>query len=150
MELLGEKSLTVQAGLRQHLFCHCLACGILDVLRVVDGATSSQYHHDLVLGLLIEWYGAVSLFAPPFRNLLSNEPDGAPRHGPPDKNSVPSVALLCEAADTFLRETEELLGAVEREDREAIVNSLSGLIWAASVFETPGTIYPLADSTKRS
>jgi len=148
VELLGEGSLTIQGGLRQHLFCHCLACGILDVLRSVDGGTPSQYYHDLVLGLLIEWYGAVCLFAPPFRNLLSSEPDVARHHGPLDTNSVPSAALLCEAADTFLRETEGLLRAVEDHDREAAVNSLSGLIWAASVFETPGTIYPLPGSTK--
>jgi hypothetical protein len=147
-QLLGERSLTVQGGLRQHLFCHCLACGILDVLCPVDEGRPSQYYHDLVLGLLIEWYEAVSLFAPHFRNLLSSEPHVGRRHSLPDTNSVPSVELLCEAADTFLRETEGLLRAVGGQDREAVVNSLRGLIWAASVFEAPGTIYPLPGSTK--
>jgi len=145
-----EESLTVQTGLRAHLFCHCLACGIADVLRPANRERLLQCNHDLVLGLLIEWYGAVCLFAPPFRNLLCAEPDAGEAPHPADTNSVPPAGLLCQAADTFLRKTQEMLRGVERRDRQAVVDSLSALIWAAGVFETPGGIYPLRDSTKRA
>ena len=140
----GEEAHSFQAGLRAHLFCHCLAFAIAELLYPYDPERPSQHNHDLVLGCLIEWNGAVRLFVPRFCNLIVTKHDTEHRTERADTKIIPSPNLLYRAATTFLQSTQGLLRGVEDQDEETIVSALSELVWSATVFETPGEICPLA------
>ena len=141
----GEEAHSFQAGLRAHLFCHCLAFAIAELLCPYDPERPSQHNHDLVLGCLIEWNGAVRLFAPRFHNLIVTKRGTECLTEGADTKIIPSPNLLYRAATTFQQSTQDLLRGVEDQDEEMIVSALSELVWAARIFETPAEICPIAD-----